>query len=132
MGRPYNVAVVRQPSAELSERLRAVGDLIRRRREAKGMSQSDLGGIIDLTRKTMGLIEQGKRPLNQVEMDILARALDLTARAFYEPPAPSQLVSEPLDGYLLDVAAEAVAEGVETDRRRRDRRTPGKRRPSQP
>jgi transcriptional regulator with XRE-family HTH domain len=129
---PYNVAVMRHDSIELAVHMRAVGDLIRRRRRAKGMNQERLGAMIDLSRKTMGLVEQGKRPLNQIEMDILARALGLTRRAFYEPPPPSQLVSEPLDGYLTDVASEVVEEGVEMDRRRRDRRTPGTPPSSQP
>lgn len=128
----YTVAVVRQPSEDLAAHLRAVGDLIRRGRKAKKMSQDTLAEAIGVSRKTMGLVEQGERPLNQEEIYVLADTLGMKLRAFYEPPPATRLVSEPLDDYLTDFAAGAAAEAVEKDRRQRERRGPRKPPPSQP
>ena len=126
----YTVPVVRQPTEEQRERWLDQGDLIRRFREAKPMSQADLGTHLSLSTKTVIQIEKGRRPLNQWEMDVLIEVLGMSPRSFIDPPMRSQTVSAPLDDYLAEFVGEVGAAAARSDRRRRDRRT--RRKPPSP
>lgn len=128
----YNVAVVRQPSEEQRERWQDQGDLIRRARETRGMTQAALAEALHLSPKTLIQIEKGRKPLDQWEMDVLMRELGLGPNAFYDPPMRGQTVEAPIEPYLVQYGDEAAAEGGALDRRRRDRRKRPRRPPSQP
>ena len=123
----YTVAVMRhQPSKAQHERWADQGDLIRRVRERKELSQAELGRELNLSPKTVIQIEKGRRQLNQQEMDVLIRVLGIRTRAFFDPPRRSQTLAAPLDDYLDNplieqaMAEVAVAEvSAEADLARR-------------
>lgn len=62
------------PRAEL---LRALGIVIRRRREALGLSQEDLASRAGVHRTYMGSAERGERNVAVVNLERIARALEL-------------------------------------------------------
>ena len=135
----YNVAVVRQPTEPQRERWRDQGDLIRRARERKDISQAELARELNLSPKTVIQIEKGRRQLNQQEMDVLIRVLGISTRAFFDPPRRSQTLAAPLDDYLDDplivqaMAEVAVAEvSAEADLARRQSGDTPQRRSSDP
>jgi DNA-binding XRE family transcriptional regulator len=125
MWRPYNVAVVRQPTDKQLERWRDQGDLIRRMRDARSMSQAALGRALDMSAKTVIQVEKGRRPLDQWEMDVAVQVLAIKGgvAAFLDPPPRSQTVAAPLDPYLAEYVGEVAAEAAAKDRRQRERRT---------
>ena len=96
----YTVAVMRLASRAQRERWADQGDLIRRVREQKELSQAELGRELNLSPKTVIQIEKGRRQLNQQEMDVLIRVLGISTRAFFDPPRRSQTLAAPLDDYL--------------------------------
>ena len=127
----YNVAVVRQPTEPQRERWRDQGDLIRRARERKNISQAELARELNLSPKTVIQIEKGRRQLNQQEMDVLIRVLGISTRAFFDPPRRSQTLAAPLDDYLDDPIIEQarahVAEAEADLARRRSEDSPRRR-----
>lgn len=61
-----------------------VGELIRARREALGLSQRELGDLAGIGQNYISRLERGEVGLPQRQtIDALARALNLAPRAFY-------------------------------------------------
>ncbi|MDB5307121.1 MAG: anaerobic benzoate catabolism transcriptional regulator [Gemmataceae bacterium] len=57
------------------------GQLIRRRREASGLSQEDLGALTNLSRNYVGMVERGETNPTLLVLQALAVALDTTMSA---------------------------------------------------
>ena len=55
-----------------------IGEQIRRIRAERGLSQDDLGSALGLHRQSISLLEKGERELTAVELDTLARFLQVS------------------------------------------------------
>ncbi len=62
---------------------RRFGELVRRRRLERGLSQERLGEISGLHRNYIGAVERAERTPSIVAADRLARALDLTLAGLF-------------------------------------------------
>ena len=58
--------------------LAAFGDALRARRKARGLSQEGLASRASLDRSYVGGVERGERNVSLINLNKLARALDLT------------------------------------------------------
>ena len=65
----------RRPTLDVRERF---GDAVRGRREELGLTQEDLAHNAGLHRTYLSDIERGTRNVSLVNIELLARALDLT------------------------------------------------------
>src|SRR3989344_8036987 len=65
---------------------KSLGQRIRMLREARKMSQDDLGKAIGIHRQSVSQLEQGKRDLTAVELDQLARFLQVSFDDILSPP----------------------------------------------
>lgn len=93
-GAVYDVAAMRQTAdaARDAQFQKNLGYLIRVAREARDMSQSDLGRVVGLSLSTIGRVERGETSLLVAQIPIFAKALDLPELAFvHPPPSPDRL-----------------------------------------
>jgi transcriptional regulator with XRE-family HTH domain len=111
----YDVARMRHAKRPHDEAyLQDVGDLIRRAREHRGLSQEQLADALGLSRSTMSRYEHGGQAFTIDLLPTIARELGLTRAAIANPPPKSRLVGSDLGPYLRpDEAAqdEAWAQG---------------------
>ena len=61
-----------------------IGQRIKERREAKGMSQKDLAYAADLDRSYIASIENGQRNVSIVNIEKIAKALGVTLKEFFD------------------------------------------------
>lgn len=119
----YTVATMRRISPDEAEYRQRLGDLIRRARERKGWSQTELATQLGVTRATVANYEDGSSEPGTYRIAALREHLGIKLESFERPPAKRLTIAEPLSDYLVDEAMAAVeAEAAEPDRRRRDRR----------
>ena len=63
---------------------RHIGDRLRILREKRGLSQTDLGAVLDVSFQQMGNYEKGKHRLSAGALFLLARFLGTSPAAFFE------------------------------------------------
>lgn len=67
--------------------LRSLGDRLRDRRAARGLTQAQLAEQCDLHRTFIGSVERGERNLSLLNLRLIARVLRVPlAELFAEPP----------------------------------------------
>jgi transcriptional regulator with XRE-family HTH domain len=67
--------------------LRSLGDRIRERRVARGLTQEQLGQKCELHRTFIGSVERGERNVSILNLRVIARVLRVPlAELFPEPP----------------------------------------------
>lgn len=80
----------RSRMADSNDQFSLSGDRVREWRKAKGLSQSQLGELVDATSATISRLESGHRKLTPHWLSRIARALDLSpAEIASGPPRPS-------------------------------------------
>ncbi|BCB21537.1 helix-turn-helix transcriptional regulator [Bosea sp. ANAM02] len=82
---------------------RHIGDRLRVIRKKRGLSQADLGAVLDVSFQQMGNYEKGKDRLSAGALFLLARFLGISPAAFFEG------LSSPEAGFAEDGAAYAQA-----------------------
>jgi transcriptional regulator with XRE-family HTH domain len=87
-------------SSDTSLFYKALGKLIRRKRDELDLSQSDLASKIFLTRASVANIETGRQKLLAHQLYFIAQALDLTPDGLLAEAAQQQL---PVTSSELDV-----------------------------
>lgn len=102
----YAVAPMRHEETQRDYR-EDVGDLVRRARERRGISQSDLAEALGLSRSTVIRYEKGEGTFALDDVPKLASLLGLTLGAFLTPPRRSRVIAEDLTPYM-DEAIEAL------------------------
>ena len=63
---------------------RHIGDRLRILREKRGLSQADLGAVLDISFQQMGNYEKGKHRISAGALFLLARFLGTSPAAFFE------------------------------------------------
>lgn len=101
----YDVAPMRH-SLETDAYLIDLGDLIRRARERKGLSQDDLADQVGLSRTTLHRYEKGAMAPRMDTLLAMAESLELSRRALFSPPPKSRVVASDLERYLVGWAQE--------------------------
>ena len=61
-----------------------VGLNIRRIREERGLSQEKLAGLVDIHRVYMGQVERGEKNIGVVNLEKIAKALDVDIRVLVD------------------------------------------------
>lgn len=69
---------------------RHIGDRLRVLREKRGLSQADLGAVLDVSFQQMGNYEKGKHRLSAGALFLLARFLGTSPASFFEGLAPAE------------------------------------------
>ena len=82
---------------------RHIGDRLRILRKKRGLSQADLGAVLDVSFQQMGNYEKGKDRLSAGALFLLARFLGISPAAFFEGLTSSDM------GFAEDGAAYAQA-----------------------
>lgn len=82
---------------------RHIGDRLRILREKRGLSQADLGAVLDVSFQQMGNYEKGKHRLSAGALFLLARFLGTSPDSFFEGLAPAEA------GFSEDAADYAAA-----------------------
>ena len=119
----YTVAAMRRISASERDYRQRLGDLIRRAREDRELTQAELGDLLGVTRATVSNIEKGKSEPLAHHIAGLHDYLNIALTSFLEPPAIPAKAR--LSDYLVEAASESVgAAALEMDRRQRERRVP--------
>ena len=67
---------------------RHIGDRLRILREKRGLSQADLGAVLDVSFQQMGNYEKGRHRLSAGALFLLARFLGTSPAAFFEGFSP--------------------------------------------
>lgn len=68
---------------------RHIGDRLRILRKKRGLSQADLGAVLDVSFQQMGNYEKGKDRISAGALFLLARFLETSPAAFFEGLAPA-------------------------------------------
>jgi transcriptional regulator with XRE-family HTH domain len=66
------------------EELRQIGDRIRDKREARGLSQIEIGALAGLHRTYIGGVERGERNISALNLIAIARALRVEVGDLFE------------------------------------------------
>lgn len=69
---------------------RHIGDRLRILREKHGLSQADLGAVLDVSFQQMGNYEKGKHRLSASALFLLARFLRTSPASFFEGLTPAE------------------------------------------
>lgn len=69
---------------------RHIGDRLRVLREKRGLSQADLGAVLDVSFQQMGNYEKGKHRLSAGALFLLARFLRTSPATFFEGLLPAE------------------------------------------
>lgn len=69
--------------------LRAIGDRVRDRRTALGLTQAELGERCDLHRTFVGSVERGERNVSVLTLRALATGLGVTVAELVRPDPPA-------------------------------------------
>lgn len=69
---------------------RHIGDRLRILREKRGLSQADLGAVLDVSFQQMGNYEKGKHRLSAGALFLLARFLGTSPASFFEGLVPTE------------------------------------------
>ncbi|MCR4523544.1 MULTISPECIES: helix-turn-helix domain-containing protein [Bosea] len=69
---------------------RHIGDRLRILRKKRGLSQADLGAVLDVSFQQMGNYEKGKDRISAGALFMLARFLGTSPAAFFEGLAPAE------------------------------------------
>lgn len=133
----YNVGYMRQPTDEQRVHRENVGDLIRRAREAKGLTQGGLGEALGVSRSTVVSYERGESSPGVDRLAAIEETLGLMPQSLAYPPPKSERVEvaadlelylRPAHPPLSDPGEEREAQRLadQADRRSHDRRgSPG-------
>jgi transcriptional regulator with XRE-family HTH domain len=117
----YTVGSMRQPTPE-QQRIRLdSGDLLRRAREERRMSQDALAERLHVSRRTVSSYEAGTTSPLVDQLQAIELAVGLTPQAMAYPPPRSQVVATPLDAFMREAPevvadAQVRAEAVERSR----------------
>jgi len=72
------------PSTDLSATLVSLGAVVRKRREAVGLSQDELGHLAGLHRTYIGSVERGERNVTVASLILICRALQMRPHELLE------------------------------------------------
>ncbi|WP_306224258.1 helix-turn-helix domain-containing protein [Bosea beijingensis] len=93
---------------------RHIGDRLRILRKKRGLSQADLGAVLDVSFQQMGNYEKGKDRLSAGALYLLARFLGTSPAAFFEGLSPAE-AGFAEDGADYAVAGERPPQSVKLD-----------------
>jgi transcriptional regulator with XRE-family HTH domain len=117
----YTVGSMRQPTPEQQQIRLDGGDLLRRAREGKRLSQEALAELLHVSRRTVSSYEAGTTSPLVDQLQAIELAVGLTPQAMAYPPPRSQVVATPLDAFMRETPevvadAQARAQAVERSR----------------
>ena len=70
--------------------LRRIGDRIRERRFARGLTQDELGAKCDLHRTFIGSVERGERNVSILNLKVIAEALRVSLAELLAPESKAE------------------------------------------